>query len=367
MNVQSGVNVQSGIVDDLTDAPAGVLTAAGRAGHLYDTLDWFRVEVAAGTAPRLAWAVSEDGGVAYTTLVECRPSDPAWPYARPDLLLHEVGAVAAPAAGLMPAVLVGGRRPGHSSVVVDAAEGSRAPVTTALMDAVTSFAIRRGHASLLVPFMETGLAAQLAGATALPCLRVRSGTSWSLHLPGDDIDDWLASLERRARFNEKATLRKVAGYRFEWRTLDEADLDWIVPLELAQYDKYGHDYGADAARALHRAYVQVLGERAWIAHAVNDDGRPVAFVSMIQHGPRAWVRQVGTAPGLEGSHLYFGLVYHTVIRWAYRNGVRDLDYSISADQAKRKRGAVGRDLVALSVPLTPVHLEVRQGFQPVFA
>ncbi|NIJ14278.1 hypothetical protein FHU38_004622 [Saccharomonospora amisosensis] len=358
---------RSGISVSFADAPAPVRRCAEQAAHLYDTPEWFRVETASGTRPLLAWAASEAGGVAYATLCTSHASDPAWPYARADLFLREMAVTEAPASGMLPSVLVGGRRPGHSSIVVNAAGADREAIVERLMNTVRDHAVSEGYSSLLLSFVDESVATDLARGAGLPSLRFPSAPSWSLRLPGNSFDDWFGSLGRKVRFNEKATMRKLADFGFEWRELRETDIDWIVPLELAQYRKHGHDYGSVAARRLHEAYLAVLGDRAWIAFAVDGRGQRAGFVSLIRHGERAWARQVGLGDEHAGVPLYFGLVYHAVIRWAYQTGVRELDFSVTADEVKRKRGASPRPSVALAIPVVPSRLTVSPGFQPVFA
>ncbi|MCZ9336736.1 GNAT family N-acetyltransferase, partial [Streptomyces sp. TRM76130] len=69
-----------------------------------------------------------------------------------------------------------------------------------------------------------------------------------------------------------ADLRKLdeAGVRFDISPLQEPDLDWIVPLELGLYHKYGHDYARDEAVSLHRAYLDHLGDDALLVRARRD-------------------------------------------------------------------------------------------------
>lgn len=357
--------MRTGISCSFDDVPEAVRVAAEGAQHLYDTPAWFAVELAAGTDPWLAWVAGDDGAIGYATLCASRATDPAWPYARPDLLLRELGVSEVPADALMPALLVGGRRPGHSSVVIEAGRGDETELAAVLLRTATRHALDLGAASLVVPFVDSATCARLARAAAAPSMRVRAGRSWTLPLVGAGFEDWLGALDRKVRFNERATMRKLEGVEVEARPLRAEDLDWMVPHELALYERHGSEYGAEAARRLHEAYLAVLGDRAWIVAALVD-GVPAGFASLIRHGERAWVRQVGIAPGCEASQLYFGLAYHGAIRWAYEHDVRSLDYSITADEVKRRRGAQPRDLVSLVTPLGRTRLSVRPGYQPVF-
>lgn len=359
----------AGISETFADAPAAVRAAAAAAQHLYDTPEWFTVERAAGTDPRLAWAISDSGQVAYATLTASRPSDPAWPYARPDLLLPELAASDTPADGLMPAVLIGGRRPGHSSIVIPSGSPDTHGVAADLLSVITEHAHETGASSLVAPFVDHATGTHLARAVGSPSLRVRAGRGWTLRLPGTGFKDWLASLAKKARVNERATIRRLELFHeldFEARPLQADDIDWMVPLELALYGRHGNDYGAGPARQLHEAYLDVLGDQTWVITATAD-GAPVGFASFIQHEDRAWIRQVGVAPGWEMSQVYFGVAYHGAIRLAYDLGVHSLDYSITADDAKRRRGAHSRELFSLITPLGRTHLTLRPGYPPVFA
>lgn len=364
------MNMVSGVSAAFADTPTDVARAADRAEHLYDTADWYAVEVACGSDPALAWAVADDSNaVAYATLYAARVSDPAWPYARPDLFLREAGVCQTATTELMPSLLLGGRRPGHSSVVFHAApdERTRRSLAARLMQVATRYAETKGLVNIHVSFTDYATASLLSSGTQNACLRYPSATNWTLSVPGNDFHDWLNSLSRKARYREKAMERKLVDFEFGWRQMNESDVNWIVPLEMAQYRKYGDDYGTERARDLHLAYLDVLRDRAWIVFASDNDGNRVGFASLIQHGEKAWLRQVGMAPQVDGSNLYFGLVYHAVLRWAYEIGIREVDLSVTADDAKRKRGAIGMNRVALSIPLTPTRLEVRRDFVPVFA
>jgi uncharacterized protein len=330
--------------------PARDLVAA--AGGLYESPRWLAIEEeVAGHPPLYVTGTGRWAGFAAAYRFDA-DSNP-WPAARLDLFLRRVGLTQADEPDVLPCYLLGGRRPGHSRVLSSAPPGERAGELTRLVAAAADQAAERGAATLAALYCDAadaGLAAafRACGGIALPSL-----ADHVLTLPGHSIDDWLAALPRKQRTNERADMRKLAegGAALCVRPLTAADVGWVVDLEIGNYHKYGTDYRVTEARRLHQAYLHHLGGDAQLAVA-SLGGRPVGFGSIIRHRDTAYVRQGGfDHDACAGLPVYFGTVFHTTISWAYREGVRHIDYSTSADTLKRHRGCAARPRTAWAIPL----------------
>jgi hypothetical protein len=338
-------------LDDLAPAARELASAST---HLYPHQRWLRVEEAAHPGARLyAWTDGPHGAALAAAYRFDETSNP-WPAARLDLFAaaYAPGIVTDPAA-LLPSVLLGGRRPGHSHILTAGDPGRRRELLTEIVAATAQCAADRGAATLAALYCDRDdgdLAAAFAahGGVEMPAPGLNE-----LVLPGASFDDWLAALPAKRRSAERTDQRRneAAGIRCEVRPLRAADIDEIVPLELSLYDRYGHNYRTAEAEALHRAYLDRLGDDALLVRAVRD-GRTAGFASVVRHGRRAYVRQGGFDRDVcAGAPVYFQAAFHEPIRWAYASGVRTIDLSISADEAKHHRGARLRPRSAWVVPL----------------
>ncbi|MFF4173280.1 GNAT family N-acetyltransferase [Streptomyces sp. NPDC001744] len=340
--------------------------------HLYCGPRWLRVEEQAHPGDAFyTWARTGDSTAFAPAYGFDRTSNP-WPFARPDLFLADVTGTGEGHEALLPAFTVGGRRPGRSKFCTAGSVRQRARTLTLLLEAAAEGAVVRGAACLAALYCPPGDADLVAAFRAHGGVRFPSHGANILGLPGDGLSDWMASLPRKQRAKEKADLRKLdgAGVEFTVSPLREPDIDRIVPLELGLYDKYGHAYAREEAVALHRAYLDHLGDDALLVRA-RRDGADLGFVSLVRHGPRLHVRQAGFHPQAgDSGPVYFGAALHEPVRWAYAHGVRHLDLSVGSDAVKRRRGARTHPRDAWFVPLTEAarrhlrHLTERAGEDP---
>ncbi|MFF7364260.1 GNAT family N-acetyltransferase [Streptomyces sp. NPDC008125] len=320
--------------------------------HLYCSPPWLLVEDQAHPGPAFhTWVQGEDFA-AYAPSYGFDAASNPWPFARPDLFLAD-GAGGEDPGPLLPAFTIGGRRPGHSTFHTDGPARERPQALARLLGAAAEHAAERGASCLAALYCSPEDADLQAAFLAHGGVRFPSHGTNVLGLPGDGFEDWMASLPRKQRAKEKADLRKLreAGVDFEVSPLREADLEWIVPLELGLYGKHGHAYAVEEAAGLHRAYLDHLGDDALVVRA-RRDGTYVGFTSLVRRGSRAYVRQAGFDPeGCADAPVYFGAALHEPIRWACAHGVRSLDLSITADATKQRRGARTRPREAWFVPL----------------
>jgi hypothetical protein len=335
---------------DLALLPRPVQELIDATDHLYARRCWLAVEEdVADDPPVYVW--TGDSGPGFAAAYRFDERSNPWPIARLDLFLTAQGR---PGTGVLPSYLIGGRRPGHSRFLVPDGAG-RAAVLHDLIGAAARAASERGAATVAALYCDDDDEDLAAAFAAHGGVKLPSHATYVLDLPGASWADWIASLTRKQRLNETADVRKLAdsGVGYVVRPLTEPDIEWIVPLEMGLYQKYGHDYRLAEASALHRAYLTHLGDDALVIEA-RRDGTRVGFASLVRAGDAAgFVRQCGfDTDATAGAPVYFGAVYHTAIRWAYENGVRMLDFSISAGQVKRRRGATELSRSAWIIPLT---------------
>ncbi|SDG11146.1 hypothetical protein SAMN05216553_105384 [Lentzea fradiae] len=339
--------VLGGATHDLAALPEAVLGRIDATDHLYASRPWLAVEEqVAGVPPFYVWSAGGGFAAAYHFDERSNP----WPIARLDLFLEAAGR---PSADVLPCYLLGGRRPGHSRFPVADGPG-RLGELTSLVGKAAEAAADLGAATIAALYCDDSDEELAEAFRAHGGVRVPSHATYRLELPGPSYEDWLRSLPRKQRTKELADQRKLgdANVTYDVRPLTEADVDWIVPLEMGLYHKYGNDYRTGEAAGLHRAYLSCLGPDALLVEA-RRDGERVGFASVVRHGTSAFVRQAGfDDAATAGAPVYFGAVFHTVVRWACSAGVRSIDLSISAGQVKRRRGAVELPRSAWVVPLT---------------
>ena len=356
------------VTGDLDALPTAVRALIRRTGHLYAGEKWLRVEEAvAADPPFYTWEEDADGAVAFAAAYRFDAASNPWPYARLDLFLRQHGLGDEDRGAVLPHHLIGGRRPGHSRILFAGPRASRAALLTRLIGTAAEAAAARGAATLAALYCDDGDTELAAAFAAHGGVRVPSYTDFALDLPGSGFDDWLASLPRKRRYAEIADERKLAAgdVRYSVAPPARGDVDWIVPLELELYTKYGNDYLVEEARALHLAYIDHLGDDALLIRAERA-GRPVGFVSLVRSGDSAFVRQAGfDDEACAGVPVYFGAVFHTAIRWAYEHDVSTLDYSISARAVKVRRGCRPLGRCAWIVPLSGRAGEVLRALTPV--
>lgn len=311
-------------------------TVARGPGQLYLTEGWLAVEHDCANGAPLYLAA--DDGRGSGAAIGGYPFDDAsnpWPFARPDLFLSDVLGVHA-ADPVLPAFCLGGRRPGHSETVTWGPAGPAAlsHCVTAAVDAARA----RGAAAVLAPYVtDPGLGIALAEAGFL---RLPSISRWELDLPGESFPDYLAWLPRGARSNVLIDRRRIreAGYTGTVRRLDPAMLPRLVELELRGYGRHGHAYQRREAVVLHEATVRHLPDDLWVS-VVEEGPDLLAFAVLVRCDDTLYARQGAVDHERTGKvPVYFEAVYYQVIEAARELGIRRVDYSVSADRAKRLRG-----------------------------
>ena len=344
------------VEDDLAGLPGPARALLDASPHLYASPPWLAVEQQSHPG-RSAYVHATAGGdaTAVAAVHGFDGSSNPWPAARLDLFLRDqAGADDVAGQAVLPCWLLGGRRPGHSRVLTDGPPEVRRELLHRLVGGAAEAAARSGAASLAALYCDRDDRDLEAAFTAHGATRFPAPGLNRLELPEGGWDGWLAGLSKKRRYAELADARKLAeaGVELTCRPLSDRDVDEVLPLELALYDRYGHDYRHSEARSLHFAYLRHLGDDALVVRAVRQ-GHLLGFASLVRSGSTVHVRQAGfDTAACEGVPVYFGTVFHEPIRWAVTAGVRILDLSTSMDDMKRRRGATTFPRDAWVLPLT---------------
>lgn len=350
------IGIQTQTYTDAADLPSEMADLAAASTTLYVGTAWLALEDQAHPGGHFHVTAQGHSGSALASCYEFDRDSNPWPAARLDLFATEFGGlrdVDNSPDQLLPAVLIGGRRPGHSRLLVSAG-ADRSRFLRALIAEAAERSRERGASCLAALYVDADDAELNQAFAAAGAVSLASPANNVLDLPGDADEDWLASLGKKRRGNVLADRRKLAdaGVEVQVRSLTSADVDDVVELEMRNYRKYGHDYDAVEAEALHRAYLSHLDDDQALIGRAEVGGRLTGFVSLVRHGETLHARQAGFDPELsDGLPVYMGVVFDAPVAWAYANGVRRIDLSISADKTKERKGATQQPRRAWVLPL----------------
>jgi predicted N-acyltransferase len=331
------------------------LAEAPSTHQLYHSSGWLAVEErCADVQPLYVLATSGRARAALPCYGFTAESNP-WSFARPDLYIAQVldtgDAVAA-----LPGWVLGGRRPGHSSVLL--AGGNVAERHDAASDAVAAAvaeAARRGARSVTALYVDERDETLCAALAANDFVRLPAYRRWEIDLPGNNFDDYLETLPagRRSSIAKERRQLRAAGLRGCVAELDERLLPRLVELELAGYERFGHRYDRREAERLHRAALEELPGSAFVS--LVKDGAQIVSYSVIVRGGDTWhIRQGGEDHEAIGRlPVYFESTFYLPIEHAYATKATRLDLSITSDETKRLRGARPVDTVAYSLLIDP--------------
>lgn len=344
---------QHTVADSWTALSPAVTELATRSPVLYSGSSWLDLEDQAHPGERFHVGIRRDAGQALASCYGFGPASNPWPAARVDLFLSQrFMSVAGPLEELLPSFLVGGRRPGHSTVLTEG--GDRALLVREAVARARDEASARGAATLAALYVSDDDPALSHAFAELGAVAFDAPANHVLPLPGHSTEDWLTALGRKRRGNVLADRRKLerAGVTLHVRELHQRDIGNVVELELSNYRKYGHDYDAREAESLHTAYLQHLDRGQALLSSAIRDGDLVGFASLVRHSDSLYIRQAGfDTVSCEGLPVYMGTVFDAPVAWAYENGVRLLDLSISADKTKERKGARPQQRTAWILPL----------------
>jgi hypothetical protein len=166
--------------------------------------------------------------------------------------------------------------------------------------------------------------------------------TWDLHLAGDGIDDYLASLPRKRRKETRRETRTLAESGVDIREADVWPVfDALVDLRCQLVAKYrGRADRAHEGSRLRTMVEVVAGGHPTLLLATADD-TPVGFALFAPNRDEWLCLAVGHDYADPRSRLtYFGAAYYRAAEAAYAAGVRTLGYGQGSWQAKRARGCL---------------------------
>jgi hypothetical protein len=319
-------------------------------GDLYLASPWLRVEERiAPVQPTYLLSQVEGRLAAGLTCYRLGPDTPPWPFARIDAfitrLLKEAGHDATAAEPLLkrtlPTLLCGGRRPGHTRLLLaphldDIARRER---TTHVLEAVEESGQHRGAASLSFLYIDEDDRITRDVLRERGYIEFPSARASRLTVPAS-FDQYLEDLpvKRRSAVRTERQKLEAAGITYHTRPLTEDLIQEILPLELALYAKYETEFPPHEAAKLHRTVAEVLGDRVQVLTAEHD-GKIRGFVVLIRWQDTLYARQAGFDYEFQGNlPLYFGLIFYATLEYAIAHGARFIEYGIGSEQAKVYRG-----------------------------
>ncbi|MEV6978300.1 GNAT family N-acetyltransferase [Kitasatospora sp. NPDC093806] len=322
---------------------------------LFHSAGWLAIDAkAADGAPR--YVLTRDGAdgplVSALSCYPLAPDSAPWPFLRPDLFVDRVAELrgvpmspelSAAASGLLPALVCGGRRVSDSRLLTadGLTERQAVAATDATLAAAERLARDGGAESMVFLFVDdtdTRLRERLAehGYRSF-----RSDRECVLDLPAGEFADYVARFasHRRRHIRKERQAVAEAGVRYDYRPADRIDLDVLLPMETQVLRKYGHTVDEDQLRTKHREMAAAFPGDVGYLVALDADGRQIAFAQCVRRGDTLHPRTLGIdysfRPGLP---LYFDLVYYATIEHAIGRGLRKIEYSIEAEEAKLGRG-----------------------------
>jgi len=263
---------------------------------------------------------------------------------------------AAGLAGLYPVVTV--VAPGFVSGVCEAASlgGPGADAATgALLDGLEREARSRGAgaaAFLYLPEEPGGRLDRLAAARGYRPAVVAARCVLQVVWP--TFEDYLGARTRTRRKSIRAEAERFRE-RFEVEVTGVEGLtDELAPLHAAWRAKQGRPVPEAALVRQYAAIRERLGPAVRLFVA-RDGGPPAAFAQFYEHGGTLYSRAVGfDYERVAGRFAYFNLLFYEPLRHAIAHGLRAVDYSMEAYEAKMGRGCTLQHLLVHLKPLAPV-------------
>lgn len=164
-----------------------------------------------------------------------------------------------------------------------------------------------------------------------------------LAIPGGGVDEWIEQFTKQRRKNFRREMRHFHDWVDSVSLHDPGRMleDDLVHLQMAKYEKYGHETSASATRDRLRRGAQLPG---MVVQVASQNEKAVAFTAFIQDNQsrRFASRFSGTAPN--NSYAYFNMCYYERINLGATEGCSTLSLGPEAYRAKLSRGA---ELVAV--------------------
>lgn len=244
---------------------------------------------------------------------------------------------------------VGARRAMHNEL--PAARGSRRRLALgAILASALRLASERRLAGIVVPYMPLVCAREAASTCDGACVVLHSAEAVQ-YVPPGGFAEMLASWRSHDRVRTNTELAAFArfGNRAEETPLTTTLIEPAVRLIAATRAKYHSPQGEGWLRRLFDGQRRAgLLDQAIAMVARRDDGRMAGISVSYRFGRMLHLRYFGSDYGLtEHDFRYFTLCYYLPPDYAARQGLRQICLSISALEAKARRGALVEPLAAL--------------------
>ncbi|WP_433188525.1 GNAT family N-acetyltransferase [Actinoallomurus sp. CA-150999] len=297
----------------------------------YSSHEWIRsLELAHGADPVIVARAA--GGIAGVA--------PTWGGDPADRELFSLSALAGGLAGPWgrPFLWIGGRRATANAVPCAPGE-RREEVLRALLAEARAEARRRGAAGVVWPYLPGPAARELAGSASGARALLQTADTM-LHVPADGMDGLAdtARREDRNKWRRESRAFEAHGGTVEWRSLADAAPDRIAELVAGTRARYGSGGGIERMRRVLAAQQTAGVARHAVVCLARHEGRIVAAAVFYRHHDWLYGRYWGVdedAPPF----AYYVLTHYAAVNWAAAHGLRRIHLSVSAWEAKVRRGA----------------------------
>lgn len=325
----SGVDVS--VAERLTGFPVMAAEPAG----LYQSRDWLRsVEQMSPELTR--YVIAASGGTVLGVLpVYLLPPHRAG-YYHPEQAFGIGGEFTGPVA------VAGGRAGYLTGWAVPGDRATRAGVLTALLRSAEAIADEAGAGALTVQYLPAQEAAVLADTGLVdPAEVLMHAAAAVIELPGDSFADYVAALSTSRRSTVRNDLNRFgrAGLAIRTGRLSEA-MEFAPRLVAALSGRHGGSSDAAKMRSVLLAQSAFLDASSVVIAAARPGGEPVAFSLSYVYDSTLYVRFAGFEEAdARASAAYFVTTYYETVRYAYRHGIRLVDFGVAPYRPKIIRGA----------------------------
>ncbi|WP_345436388.1 GNAT family N-acetyltransferase [Actinoallomurus vinaceus] len=297
----------------------------------YSSHGWIRsLELAHGADPVIV--ARAGGGIAGVA--------PTWGGDPADRELFSLSALAGGLAGpwARPFLWLGGRRATANTVPCAPGE-RREAVLRALLAEARAEARRRGAAGVVWPYLPGPAASELAGSASGARALLQTADTM-LHVPADGMDGLADTVrhEDRNKWRRESRAFKAYGGVVEWRSLADAGPDRVAELIAGTRARYGSGGGIEWMRRVLAAQQTAGVARHAVVCLARHEGRIAAAAVFYRHHDWLYGRYWGAdedAPPF----TYYVLTHYAAVNWAAAHGFRRIHLSVSAWEAKARRGA----------------------------
>lgn len=255
---------------------------------------------------------------------------------------------------------LGARRATHSEMPCIAG-ARRAAAWATLLSAARQCAERRACAGVIVPYVPLAHALEVAATVKSAEVLLHSAEA-SQRVPTDGLAGMLASRSALHRRRVQAELDAFErfGNRIEWRQLDDDLVPIAARLIAANRSKYGSKEGEQWIRHVLSAQRRAGVARSAIAAVARRGDRLTAISVFYRFRGALYGRYFGSDYAVtDNDFRYFVLSYYAPLDYASAHGMTHCQLSISALDAKIRRGAVVEPLAAIVLLCGPERLDRR--------